>query len=181
VKRSTTSTHHEQSGFTLIELIVVVALVGIVVGVAIPGFVRARVRGQETSAIGSLWAVNDAQASYAMVCGYGDYAVLFATLGVHPPGSATGFLSSDLTSAEIPIKSGYRYTLGPGLDGKVSQADCNGTETYTTYYASAVPIATGRGRGFATNQDRDIWQNTTGLAPMEPFRPDENISLLPPN
>jgi type IV pilus assembly protein PilA len=171
----------EQGGFTLIELIIVVALVGVIVGVAIPGFVRARIRGQETSAIGSLWAVNDAQASYASVCGSGGYAVLFATLGVQPPGSATGFLSSDLTSAENPVKGGYRYSLGPGLDGNMGQRDCNGSETYTTYYASAVPIAIGRGRGFATNQDREIWQDTTGLAPMEPFSPDENVSLLPPN
>lgn len=170
-----------RAGFTLIELLIVVSLIGVIVGIAVPGFIHARILGRETAAIVSLHAVNSAQKSYSSVCGRDAYAVLLPTLAVPPSGSSTGFLSPDLTGGEAPVKSGYHYTLVAGAEGMPGPADCNGSPTHTTYYASASPVSVGRSgtRAFATNQDGNVWQDTSGVAPTEPFTSGATVSPVP--
>jgi type IV pilus assembly protein PilA len=160
-----------EQGFTLIELLIVVAIISIIAAIAVPGLLRARMTGNETSGIASLKVVTSSQVAYSASCGQNGYASSFVVLGTPAPGTTEGFISADLGRVVAPLKSGYAFTLGAGAGSAAGPNDCNGTATITAYYATAVPqtFGTTGGRSFATNAGNTIWQVNAAAAPAEPF------------
>jgi type IV pilus assembly protein PilA len=142
-----------------------IAAVGIIAAIAIPGLLRARVSGNEASAIGSLRSIVSAEAAYAAAAGSGGYAITLQTLSAACPGSAVGFISPEL-SRDPSVKSGYEIILGSaGADA--GPRDCNGVATEMDYYATATPVSIGSTgiRGFSTSSAGTIFFDPSGAPP----------------
>src|SRR5206468_8136421 len=99
--------------------------IGIIAAIAIPGLLRARMAGNEASAIGSMRAISTAQQGYSQLCN--GFAPLLTQLA---GGGALGtqpFLSPDMTAAALIVKSGYSVTMANGLGGvAVTTGPCVG-------------------------------------------------------
>jgi type II secretory pathway pseudopilin PulG len=166
--RATTRTR--EAGFTLIDLLFVVSLIGLLMTLAIPGLMRARGSAQVASAIGTLLTVNSAQLRYAITCGLGFYSPDLPTLGVKPP-SSEAFLGPEMTTGPTVVKSGYNFSLaGTALPG--APATCNGLGAgsaapgYAAVADSLDPV--GNNRFFGTNADGVIYEHTASLAATMP-------------
>lgn len=160
-----------EAGFTLIDMLFVVALIGLLASLAIPGLMKARGAAQSASALGTLRVVNSAQLSYAITCGLGFYSPDFPTLAVKPPMSAEAFLPPEIATGATFIKGGYSFSMaGTSLAG--APATCNGLgpgAAAPAYAAVADHLgAVPNGRFFGTNADGLIYEHNVSLAATMP-------------
>ena len=149
-------TKKNQKGFSLIELLIVVAIILIIAAIAIPNLLRSRMAANEASAVGSLRTVNTAAVTYSTTYGIG-YPSTLAKLG--PAASATS-ATADLVDSVLAggVKSGYSFTFTAGA------ADAAGN--INTYTLTATPTAVGTTgqRYFFTDQSGVIRANATAAA-----------------
>lgn len=163
----------------------VLAVIALFATAAVAGFVPRSGGFTEAVAIGSLRAVNSAQASYAATCAGGGYAINLADLFKPRPGELQGFISPDL-SANGVVKSGYVITLAKDAAAGVKNigtpaATCNGSmsQPVSSYFASATPAEPGRTgrRYFATDSRGTIYFSTTRPI-ANPIVEGEDVSVL---
>lgn len=157
-------------GFALIDLLFVIALIGVLSTIALPRMLMARQSAGSASAIGSMRVIHSSQLTFALTCGAGFYAPNLTTLGHAPVGSHEAFISANLATANTVTKSGYVIELDgspfPGAPGS-----CNGLavgEAAQGWRAYADPTNADNKRFFATNVNGTIWEHTSTLSAVMP-------------
>jgi type IV pilus assembly protein PilA len=103
----------EQKGFSLIELLIVVAIILIIAAIAIPNLLRARMAANESSAVGSMRTINTGEVTYATTYPLVGFSPTLLALGgaanaVCVPAAATACLIDNSLSSGV--KSGYNFT-----------------------------------------------------------------------
>ena len=148
-----------ERGFSLIELLIVVAIILVLAAIAIPSMMRAKIQANEASAVSSIRAVNTAQVTYAVnypTDGYADdLAKLGAPTGGGPVSSANaGLLDWVLGCASQPCtKSGYQFAITATGGAPIS--------SYTVVGTPASPGNSGI-RGFCSFQMNPVMYDPAG-------------------
>jgi len=149
----------DSRGFSLIELLIVVAIILIIAAIAIPNLLRSRIAANQASAVGSLRTINTCEITYASTYNTG-YSADLPSLGPPAGGgqatsTAAGLLDSVLAAG---LKSGYTFTYAAGT------ADSSGRINTYTLTANPITVGTTGQNYYYTDQSAVIRQNTSATA-----------------
>jgi len=158
----------DQQGFSLIELLIVVAIILVIAAIAIPNLLRSRIAANQASAIESCRMINTAEVAYYTSYGIGYSSSLIQlappATGALAGASAAGYLDSVLAGG---VKSGYLFVYTPAtpdsaghyqhysVNTNPSQPGISGTSSYFTDYTL---IIRGRTGGPASAADSAVAQ-----------------------
>jgi type IV pilus assembly protein PilA len=153
--------HTSEAGFTLMELLIVISIMLILMLIAIPNMLNIRAQANETSALQSLRAIQEAETQFAAEYPQNGFACSLSALGgVASSGAPTAqsaqLLQPDLASGN---KSGYTFTLT-----NCTKTTVNNQDNYTSYEATAVPQAVGKTghNGYCLDMSGEILKDPTG-------------------
>lgn len=146
----------KQKGFSLIELLIVVAIILIIAAIAIPNLLRARMAANESSAVGSIRTINTAEVTYQTgypTVGFTNLAGLGSAPGACVPSSTAACLIDSVLTAGL--KSGYSFT-----------ASATGGPPAISYVAAGSPITLNQTgiRSFCSYEDAVVRANPLGAA-----------------
>ncbi len=148
-------------GFSLIELLIVVAIILIIAAIAIPNLLRSRIAANQASAVGSLRSINTCEITYLSTFNVGYSSVLSylgPTGGALPNSTAAGLVDSILAgSGNSSSKSGYTFVYAPTTDTS------SGIVIHYMLNADPQSSATGTNHYF-TDESGVIRQNATAVA-----------------
>jgi len=153
-------------GFSLIELLIVVAIILIIAAIAIPNLLRSRIAANQASAVGSMRTLNTAEITYATTYNTGFTATLGdmgpPASGSNPSATAAGLIDSVLSggaaTASSSVKSGYTFLYTAGATDASGRVD--------TYSITATPVTVGTTgtNYYYTDMSGVIRQNSTTVA-----------------
>jgi type IV pilus assembly protein PilA len=157
---------NKAKGFSLLELLIVVAIILIIAAISIPNLLRSRMAANESSAVGSIRSINTAATTYNSTYANGYPSTLTeigTTSATQASCNAGMFIDSLLTSG---AKSGYSFTMGPGSTAVTAPPGCTTAGYVDGYYITAVPASAGitGTRAFCTDQTGVIRFNLGGTA-----------------
>jgi len=145
-------------GFSLIELLIVVAIILIIAAIAIPSLLRSRIAANQASAVGSLRTINTVEVAYASTYNTGYSSDLSDLGGTAGTISAAGLIDSVLAGAtNSSTKSGYSFVYA------ASAADGSGHINGYTINADPISNQTGTNH-FYTDGTMVIRVNSTAVA-----------------
>ena len=156
----------KQKGFSLIELLIVVAIILIIAAIAIPNLLRSRMAANEASAVGSIRTMNTAAITFSSTYGDGfppDITSIGTTGTAAVSCKNAQLIDAVLTSG---TKSGYTFGLSAGAVAvTTTPAGCT-TGFSDGYGVTAVPVTVGTTgqRGFCSDASGVIRTNTAGTA-----------------